>query len=187
MAAVGHFGCPKFTIDCISGHFRSIRNFIFFWNFDIMDAPAILDVRNSLSIAFLAISDRYTTLFLFAFRGHFRSIQIFFVFKFLTTWPAADILDIRKLLSMVYAVVSNIQGLWKIWVDFCKYIFYTYLGHNFCKKCGWHFFGSHLGYLAAILNVIIFWTLFSINQLLLSKLLLLTSLYLMYFMLIHNK
>ena len=24
MAAVGHFGCPKFTFDRISGHFRSI-------------------------------------------------------------------------------------------------------------------------------------------------------------------
>ena len=30
MAAVGHFGCPKFTFDRISGHFRSIRNFMFF-------------------------------------------------------------------------------------------------------------------------------------------------------------
>ena len=29
MAAVGHFGCPKFTLDRISGHFRSILNFIF--------------------------------------------------------------------------------------------------------------------------------------------------------------
>ena len=27
MAAVGHFGCPKFTFDGISGHFRSIRKF----------------------------------------------------------------------------------------------------------------------------------------------------------------
>ena len=33
MAAGGHFGCPNFTFDRISGHFRSIRNFIFFWNF----------------------------------------------------------------------------------------------------------------------------------------------------------
>ena len=41
MAAVGHFGCPKFTFDRIS------------------DLPAILDVRNSLSMAFLAISDPY--------------------------------------------------------------------------------------------------------------------------------
>ena len=27
MAAVGHFGCPKFTFDRISGHFRSIGHF----------------------------------------------------------------------------------------------------------------------------------------------------------------
>ena len=33
MAAVGHFGCPKFIFDHISGHFRSIRNFIYFFNF----------------------------------------------------------------------------------------------------------------------------------------------------------
>ena len=30
MAAVGHFGCPKFTFDRISDHFRSMRNFILF-------------------------------------------------------------------------------------------------------------------------------------------------------------
>ena len=33
MAADAHFGCPKFTFDRISGHFRSIRNFNYFWNF----------------------------------------------------------------------------------------------------------------------------------------------------------
>ena len=33
MAAVGHFGCPKFTFDRISGHFRSIPIlFGFFYN-----------------------------------------------------------------------------------------------------------------------------------------------------------
>ena len=31
MAAGAHFGCPKLTFDRISGHFRSIRNFIFFF------------------------------------------------------------------------------------------------------------------------------------------------------------
>ena len=30
MAAVGHFGCPKFTFDRISAHFRSIQNLDFF-------------------------------------------------------------------------------------------------------------------------------------------------------------
>ena len=36
MAAGGHFGCPKFTFDRLSGHFRSISNFNFFLNFDKM-------------------------------------------------------------------------------------------------------------------------------------------------------
>ena len=71
MADVGHFGCLNFTFDRISGHFRSIRNLIFFWNFLTKWLTlAILDVQNqfrsiSLSIAFLAISDRYATLFFF--------------------------------------------------------------------------------------------------------------------------
>ena len=92
MAAGAHFGCPKFTFDPISNHFRSIRNFlllIFYkmasgahivcpiisghfgsiCNFNVFGhltkwlPSAILDVRKSLSIAFLAISDRYATLF----------------------------------------------------------------------------------------------------------------------------
>ena len=58
MAAVGHFGCPKFTFDHISGHFRSIRNF-FLKCLTKWLLSAILDVRKSLSITFLAISDHY--------------------------------------------------------------------------------------------------------------------------------
>ena len=52
--SIGYFGCPKFTFDRISGHLRSIRNFFF--------SVAILDIRKSLSIAFLPISDRSTIL-----------------------------------------------------------------------------------------------------------------------------
>ena len=33
MAAGGHFGCPKITFDLISIHFTSIRNFNLFGNF----------------------------------------------------------------------------------------------------------------------------------------------------------
>ena len=65
MAAVGHFGCPKLTFDGISGHFRSIQNFMFFDFLTKWRAAPILDVRNSLSIAFLAISDQYETFFEF--------------------------------------------------------------------------------------------------------------------------
>ena len=105
----------KFTFDRISGHFRSMCNFIFFWKFLTKWLPeAILDVRNSLSIAFLAISDRSAIL---DFRnslsitnsGHFRSIQIYFsildvwkslwiAFLAISDWSA--ILDVRNSLSM---------------------------------------------------------------------------------------
>ena len=68
MAAFGHFGCPKFTLDHISGYFRSIQIFLFFLHFFTKWLPvAILDVRKSLSISFLAISDRYTTLIFLKF------------------------------------------------------------------------------------------------------------------------
>ena len=58
MAAGGHFGCPKITLGRISGHFRSIRNFFLFF-FTKWLPSAILDVRNSLWITFLAILDQY--------------------------------------------------------------------------------------------------------------------------------
>ena len=41
MAAGGHFGCPQVTFDRISGHFRSIRNFLLLKFLDKM--AAILD------------------------------------------------------------------------------------------------------------------------------------------------
>ena len=95
MAAVGHFGCPKFTLDHISGHFRTIQIFL---NFFTKWLPvAILDVQKSLSISFLSISHRYATLFFLEIfdkmadvgdfggpnltfdriSGHFRSIRNF--------------------------------------------------------------------------------------------------------------
>ena len=88
MAAGAHFGYPKFTFDRISGHFRSIRNFILFWKFFTKWLPlAILDVWNSLSIAFLAILDQY---------------GIFF-----TKWPPAPILDVRNSLSIAFLAISD--------------------------------------------------------------------------------
>ena len=61
MAAGGHFGWPKITFYHISRHFKSIRIF-FFILFTKWLPAAILDDRKSLSIAFLAISDKYATL-----------------------------------------------------------------------------------------------------------------------------
>ena len=76
-----HFGCPKFTLDLIFGYFRSIQIFYFFTKWLPV---AILDVRKSLSISFLAISDRYAS---------------YFFWKFWTKWLPSAILDIRNSLS----------------------------------------------------------------------------------------
>ena len=78
MSAGGHFVWPKITFDHISRHFRSIRNFHFSDFFSTKWPPAdILDDRKSLSLAFLAISDKYATFNCLKFvprsgrRGHF--------------------------------------------------------------------------------------------------------------------
>ena len=64
MAAVGHFGCPKFNFWPMSGQIRSIRNFLFFLNFFTKWPPADI----------LAISDRYRIFF----GGHFVCRKITF-------------------------------------------------------------------------------------------------------------
>ena len=62
MTAGGYFGWLNITFDHIYRHFRSIHNF-FLKLFTKWQQTAILDDRKSLSIAFLAISDQYSTLF----------------------------------------------------------------------------------------------------------------------------
>ena len=100
MAAGGYFGWPKITFNRITGHFRSNRNFSFFFLFFSKWPPAaILDDRKSLLIAFLAISDQYETFFFtFFFKmaagGHFGS-------------PIWAILDYRKSLSIAFLAISD--------------------------------------------------------------------------------
>ena len=76
MAAVGHFGCPKFTLDHIFGHFRSIQIFILFFYF----------LQNGYRRPFW-MSEIH-------FRSHFWPFlidtQLEFCWKFLTKWlPSA--------------------------------------------------------------------------------------------------
>ena len=123
---------------------------------------AILDVRNSLSIAFLAISDRYATLFILemfdkiAAVGHldvrnslsiaFLAILdqngIFFFWKFCTKWPPADILDVRKSLLIGFMAIH-----------------FRLIGHFGCLKIPFNSNSDHfrsmqnLIFLAAILDV----------------------------------
>ena len=164
MAAVGHFGCPKFTLDHISGHFRSIQIFFFFFIFFTKLVPvAILDVRKSLSISFLSISHRYATLIFveifdkmddvvnlgcpnFTFDrifGHFRSIRNFYFFwKFLSKWLPAAILDVRNSLSIAFLAISDRSAI----MDFRnslsiailaisdRYRFFFSAGHFGCLK-----------------------------------------------------
>ena len=45
MSASGHFGWPKITFECISRHFRSIRNFLVWFSFSKWPPGGILEVR----------------------------------------------------------------------------------------------------------------------------------------------
>ena len=55
MAAGGHFGCPKITFDRISGHFISIRNFLYF--FDKMEGTTMSIIDNDNCDAAAAAAD----------------------------------------------------------------------------------------------------------------------------------
>ena len=85
MAAVGHFGCPKFTFDRISGHFRSIGHFgfpkfTFYRNSGHFGCPKITFDR--ISGHFWSIGHIGCPKFTFDdISGHFRSIRILILFK----------------------------------------------------------------------------------------------------------
>ena len=96
MAAGAHFGCPKFTFDRISGHFRSIRNFNFFWNF----------LQNGCRRPFW-MSENH-------FWSHFWPFQInmkLFILFFFTNWPPAPILDVWNWLSIAFLAISDLSAI----------------------------------------------------------------------------
>ena len=132
MADVGHFGCPNFTFDRISGHFRLIRNFEIFEIFDKMADIHSLRVTlwtyvsdltwpdltwphlTSPTIKWLQVgTSGYKWLQVATsgykwFYGHFRSIRNYKYFlKFLTKWLLSVILDIRNSLSIVFLAISD--------------------------------------------------------------------------------
>ena len=76
------FGCPKFTLDHISGHFRSIQ--IFLHLFYKMAAGGYFGCPK---ITFTFTFDRFS--------GHFRSIRNFNFFLILTKWLTSAFLDVR--------------------------------------------------------------------------------------------
>ena len=112
LADVGYFGCQNFTFYRISGHFRSIRNFIFFLIFCTKWLPAaILDVRKSLSVAFLPISDQYAT----------------FIFIFFTKWLPSAILDVRNSIWITFLAILD------------QYRFFDFFLIFLQNGCRWHF------------------------------------------------
>ena len=94
IAADGHFVCPKFTFDGISGHFRSIQN-LFIKFLTKWPPAAILDVRKSLSIAFLVISDRSVIL----------DVRNSLLIAFLAISDQSAILDGRKSLTITFLAI----------------------------------------------------------------------------------
>ena len=91
MGAGGHFGCPKLTFDGISGHFRSIRIFFLFVSHNGCRRPFWMSEIH-FRPQFLAISDRYATLFFW---------------KFLTKWLPSAILDIRNSHLIAFPAISD--------------------------------------------------------------------------------
>ena len=103
MATGAHFGCPKFTFECISSHFRSICNYNLFFIFDKMTAVDQISVhfRSIRNLIFFfnkmaAGANFGCPKFTFGrISGHFRSICNFnFFWKFLTKWLPSAILDV---------------------------------------------------------------------------------------------
>ena len=104
---------------------------------------AILDVRNSLWITFLAILDQYRFLIFFKFfftkwlrwpfwmsENHFRShfypfhidTQLYFFWKFFTKWLTSAILDVWNSLSIAFLAISDRYAtffFWNFWQNGC--------------------------------------------------------------------
>ena len=85
--AGSHFGSPKITFGSHFWPFQIDTQLFFKLFLTKWLSSAILDVRNSLSITFLAISDQY---------------EIFFL-KFLTKW----LLDVRNLPSIAFLAILD--------------------------------------------------------------------------------
>ena len=127
MVSGAHFGCPKFTFDRISDQYTTLIVFeiFIFVNFTKWLPAAILDVRKSLSVAFLAISDQYATFFNFIFTKWLPSAILdgrnllwitflaildqyrFQFFNFVTKWLPVAILDVRNSLWITFLAMLD--------------------------------------------------------------------------------
>ena len=131
-------------------HFRSIPQFLFLWFVFTKWPPApILDVRNSLLIAFLAISDRYASLIFFEIfdkmaavghfgcpkftfdriPGHFRSIRFFFWFFFYKMAVVGHFGCPKLTFDRISGHFRSIWNLvfWNFWYNGCRRPFWMFI------------------------------------------------------------
>ena len=128
-----------------------------------------MDVRKSLSVAFLAISDQYETLkkkvlqngcrrpFWMCeiyFRSHFWPFQIDMQFflggKFLTKWLPSAILDVRNSLSVAFLAISDqYEAFFKMFYKMaagahfgCAKLTFDRISGHFRSICNFIFFGN---------------------------------------------
>ena len=135
MATGAHFGCPKFTFERISGHFRSICNFNFFLIFDKMTAVDHISghfrsIRNK--IIFLIFFYKMTAsahfgCLKFTFNrisGHFRSIRNFNFLEIFDKMAAVGHFGCPKFnfdsISGHFRSIRNFIFIWKFWQNGCR-------------------------------------------------------------------
>ena len=131
MAAGGHFGCAKF--DRSSGPFISIRYYYIFLLFDKIATVGHFGCPKSLSIAFLDISDRYGT---------------FYIFEM---FDKMAVLDVRKSLSIAFLDISDRYGtlfyrqpFWMSQITFDHISgHFRSIGHFGCLKITFHRISEH--------------------------------------------
>ena len=157
MATGSHFGCPKITVSHFLPFQINTTIFILVIFFTKWLPAAILDVRKSLSIAFLAISDQYATLIfvceLFLQNGcsgnfgcpkitfghisdHFRSIRNFFKILF-TKWLPSAILDVWNSLWITFLAILD---QYRFFIFFYKM---AARGHFGCSKITFDLISGH--------------------------------------------
>ena len=139
MAAVGHFGCPKFTFDRISGHFRSIHNFNFL---EILTKMAAVGHFGCPKFTFDRIS------------GHFRSIRIFIFLEILTKWLPSAILDVQNSLSITFLAILDQGGIFILLEIFDKM---AAVGHFWCPIFTFNRISGHIRSIQNFLFFLNFW------------------------------
>ena len=156
MPAGANFGCPKFTFDRISGHFRSNGSFNFFLNFwpNGCRRPFWMSkihfrlhfwpfwINTKIFFYKMAGGPILDVRMNYLISGHFKSIRnLIFFGKFLTKWLPSAILDVRNSLLIAFlAILINTEffGRSKITFDCISGHLWS-IGHFW-----WHFWAFQI-------------------------------------------